>query len=102
MIVRCFNIHPELLISHAFTRIHSAFDVFVSTQGKQGHLGRASNQQLETVFGSKKGMDVAEVLLKGGALQAADSLHSDKIIKNLSHGGYQMDLRGSGAQTTGA
>ena len=91
----------SLHLAYIIFRIYVAFDVFVSTQGKQGHLGRASNQQLETVFGSSKDYDVAEKLLKEGSMQSSESLQDDKILKNLAHGGYQMDTRGSGAHLSG-
>lgn len=78
-----------------------AFDVFVSTQGKQGKLGRASKQQLETIFGTSNEDEVAKELLTKGTLQAGEGYHDDRNIKNLAHGGYQMDLKGSGAHTTG-
>ncbi|KAI5116356.1 hypothetical protein M0805_003807 [Coniferiporia weirii] len=79
-----------------------SFKVFVSSTGKQGYLGEASNLQLETIFGSKNDFDVAEILLRGGTSQAGDRLDDDRLVKNLSHGDYRMDVRGSGAQTTGA
>lgn len=79
-----------------------AFKIFVSAQGKQGHLGEASKQQLENIFGSSKDIVVAEKLLKEGVAQNADRLDDDHLLKNLSHGDFRMDTRGSGARTTGA
>jgi hypothetical protein len=49
-----------------------AFNVFHSTQGSQGLLGKPSNQQLETVFGSHKDVDVVTKILKEGREQKGD------------------------------
>eukprot|EP00388_Colpodella_angusta_P025189 GDKK01001773.1.p1 GENE.GDKK01001773.1~~GDKK01001773.1.p1 ORF type:complete len:126 (+),score=29.51 GDKK01001773.1:77-454(+) len=84
------------------TEVVDSFKVFHSVTGHQGHLGEASKQQLETTFGSSKDFDVAEKLLKDGTAQNADRLDDDHLVKNLSHGDFRMDNRGSGARTTGA
>ncbi|KAH8118721.1 DUF1960-domain-containing protein [Phellopilus nigrolimitatus] len=78
-----------------------SFKVFHSTTGKQGHLGEASKQQLENIFGTSKDFDVAELLLKEGTVQSGDKLDDDHLSKNTSHGDYRMDVRGSGARTSG-
>ncbi|PAV21352.1 hypothetical protein PNOK_0397900 [Pyrrhoderma noxium] len=84
------------------TEVVDSFKIFVSAQGKQGHLGEASKQQLENIFGSSKDIVVAEKLLKEGVAQNADRLDDDHLLKNLSHGDFRMDTRGSGARTSGA
>lgn len=79
-----------------------AFKVFVSSQGKQGHLGEASKQQLENTFGTSKDIDVTEKILKGGVAQAGEAMRDDYLSKNSAHGGHMMDTRGSGARLSGA
>ncbi|EJD01598.1 DUF1960-domain-containing protein [Fomitiporia mediterranea MF3/22] len=83
------------------TDVVDSFKVFHSPTGNQGHLGEASKQQLENAFGSSKDIDVAEKLLKDGTLQAGDRFDDDHLVKNLSHGDFRMDTRGSGARMTG-
>lgn len=80
----------------------TAFKVFFSSQGNQGHLGEASKQQLENTFGTSKDIDVAEQMLKLGKVVASDSFSDDHLLKNLAKGGYAMDFKGSGAQLSGA
>ncbi|PVG00471.1 hypothetical protein CPB86DRAFT_782545 [Serendipita vermifera] len=55
-------------------RVNGAYDVFFSTQGSQGKLGKASKQQLENVFGSKREDDIAEFMLEKGVLQRGDRI----------------------------
>ncbi|THH05617.1 hypothetical protein EW145_g4664 [Phellinidium pouzarii] len=81
----------------SLTEVVDSFDVFVSTQGKQGHLGKASDSQLVNTFGSKKDVDVAEILLRSGTAQSANGLNDDGATKNSSHGS-RIDVRGSGAR----
>ena len=79
----------------------AAFQVFHSTQGSQGILGKASNQQLENVFGTHDDYDVATILLEKGTAQTSSGYKSDGLTKNLMHGDMRMDMRGSGHGTTG-
>lgn len=81
---------------------HSAFEVFHSSQGSQGILGKASKQQLENTFGTSKDIDVAEQLLKQGSLKSGDDFSDDHLLKNLAKGDYSMDLKGSGGSLSGA
>ena len=69
-------------------------------QGNQGHLGQASNQQLDTVFDTHKDIDVAQVLLQKGIAQPSNSFNSERFFK-AGRGDYRMDNRGSGTRTTG-
>lgn len=50
-----------------------SFDVFHTGQGSQGIMGRASKQQLETVFSTSKDVDVALQILERGQLQATST-----------------------------
>jgi len=80
--------------SIALALVVESFDVFVSTQGAQGHLGKASNQQLDTVFGTTKDVDVVTKILKEGREQATDGVSGSTFTgSNPSRGG---DSRGSG------
>ncbi|KAG8829112.1 hypothetical protein FRC17_007128, partial [Serendipita sp. 399] len=54
------------------------YDVFFSTQGNQGKLGKASNQQLESVFGTKNDADIAEFMLKNGVMQHAERIGANE------------------------
>ncbi|KAJ7044640.1 ribosome maturation protein [Mycena alexandri] len=78
----------------ALALVVESFDVFVSTQGAQGHLGKASNQQLDTVFGTTKDVDVVTKILKEGREQATDGVSGSNYTgSNPSRGG---ESRGSG------
>ncbi|KAJ7284088.1 ribosome maturation protein [Mycena rebaudengoi] len=63
-----------------------SFQVFHSTQGAQGVLGKPSNQQLETVFGTKKDVDVVTVILEKGKEQAGDGVATSFTGTNTSRG----------------
>jgi len=79
-----------------------SFQIFFSNQGHQGHLGQASRQQLDTVFGTHKDIDVAEQLLEKGEAKTGEGFGSDGASKNDSHGSRTFDNRGSGAKLSGA
>ncbi|KAJ7780937.1 ribosome maturation protein [Mycena metata] len=78
--------------SIALALVVESFDVFVSTQGAQGHLGKASNQQLDTVFGTSKDVDVVTKILKEGRTQGTDGVTSSSTF-----GGFNVS-RGSNAR----
>ncbi|KAJ7780935.1 ribosome maturation protein [Mycena metata] len=80
------------IVSIALALVVESFDVFVSTQGAQGHLGKASNQQLDTVFGTTKDVDVVTKILKEGREQTTDGVSSSTFTgSNVSRG---SDSRG--------
>ncbi|KAJ7167497.1 DUF1960-domain-containing protein [Mycena filopes] len=77
----------------ALALVVDSFDVFVSSQGAQGHLGKASKQQLETVFGTSKDVDCVEKVLKEGREQAIEGVSGSGYTgSNPSRGGN--DTRG--------
>jgi ribosome maturation protein Sdo1 len=51
-----------------------AYDVFFSSQGNQGTLGKASKQQLENTFGTSRDDDIAVFMLKNGVMQHAERI----------------------------
>ncbi|KAF7375070.1 SBDS domain-containing protein [Mycena sanguinolenta] len=70
-----------------------SFEVFVSSQGAQGVLGKPSNQQLDTVFQTHKDVDVVSIILKEGREQATDGVTSTTFTgTNASRG--NNDTRG--------
>lgn len=72
--------------------------MFFSNQGSQGILGQASNQQLDSTFGTHKDVDVVEQLLKKGSAQHSDSLdsRSGQAATNIMKGSFNVDTRGKG------
>ncbi|KDQ64416.1 hypothetical protein JAAARDRAFT_187743 [Jaapia argillacea MUCL 33604] len=83
-----------------FTDLHDlAFQVFFSNQGNQGILGHASKQQLETVFGVSKDVDVLPLILKDGKEQAGEGIHNSRsAATNLTKGSSVIDTRGAGSR----
>ncbi|KII95036.1 hypothetical protein PLICRDRAFT_86454 [Plicaturopsis crispa FD-325 SS-3] len=74
-----------------------SFQVFHSGQGTQGILGKPSKQQLDTVFGTSKDIDVIEILLKKGSPQAGDGIASGGFATlNAARGSGVVDNKGKG------
>ncbi|KAF8592756.1 DUF1960-domain-containing protein [Ramaria rubella] len=65
-----------------------------NVQGNQGKLGKASKQQLETVFGTSRDDDVVKFILEKGTMQGSSEIGGVGIDK-LRHGSL-VDTRGSG------
>ncbi|KIJ37396.1 hypothetical protein M422DRAFT_33732, partial [Sphaerobolus stellatus SS14] len=78
--------------SIALARIVDSFDVLHSDQGNQGLLGKASNQQLENVFGTKKDDEVIKFMLEKGTLQNYDGIPTRQTDKLRF--GQQLDTKG--------
>ncbi|KAK0524048.1 hypothetical protein OC834_005679 [Tilletia horrida] len=71
-----------------------AFDVFHTNQGAQGHLNRASKQQLDAVFGSTNDTDCVTQVLEKGVLQ--QSAAGEKYTTtNAGQQGHNVRSRGS-------
>lgn len=73
-----------------------AFKILHSGQGNQGILGTASNQQLDTVFGTHKDVDVVTIILEKGKVQAGDGVSSSFGGTNVARGSVAIDSRGKG------
>ncbi|KAK7061979.1 SBDS domain-containing protein [Favolaschia claudopus] len=74
-----------------------SFQVFVSTQGAQGVLGKPSHQQLDTVFNSHKDVDVVTIILKEGREQVTDGVTSSPFTgTNAARGDGNVNVRGAG------
>lgn len=72
-----------------------SFDVFHSSQGHQGFLGKPSKQQLDTDFGTTKEIDVVLKILGEGKDQASDSFAATNTANtNLSRGRAALDTKG--------
>ncbi|RXW23143.1 hypothetical protein EST38_g2698 [Candolleomyces aberdarensis] len=54
------------------TEVVDSFNVYHSAQGSQGLLNTPSNQQLDTVFGTHKDIDVVTKILKDGREQRGE------------------------------
>ncbi|KAF8640017.1 hypothetical protein AX17_001261 [Amanita inopinata Kibby_2008] len=75
-----------------------SFAVFHSGQGSQGLLGKPSNQQLDTVFGSTKDIDVVTTILAKGREQASEGIQSSTFNStNPTRGSAVIDSRGRGS-----
>ncbi|EGO02013.1 hypothetical protein SERLA73DRAFT_132746 [Serpula lacrymans var. lacrymans S7.3] len=70
-----------------------SFEIFHSGQGSQGLLGRPSKQQLETVFGTSKDVDVMTIVLQKGREQAGEGFSGGTFS---SAKGSMLDTRGKG------
>ncbi|CAL1700454.1 unnamed protein product [Somion occarium] len=77
------------------TEVLDSFEIFHSTQGAQGILGRPSHQQLENEFGTHKDLDVALQILEKGKLEASSGIDTSTIGTNLSKGSFSLDTRGA-------
>ncbi|SJL02413.1 uncharacterized protein ARMOST_05740 [Armillaria ostoyae] len=70
---------------------------FHSGQGPQGILGKPSNQQLDTVFGSSKDVDVALIILEKGRHQVTEGVQGSTFNStNATRGSAVLDSRGKG------
>ncbi|KAG8810306.1 hypothetical protein FRC18_004124 [Serendipita sp. 400] len=71
-----------------------SYDVFVSSQGNQGVLGKASNQQLENVFNTTKSDQIVDFMLKNGVMQRSERIGAnDNAHLNLARGTGSVDTR---------
>jgi len=74
-----------------------SFEIFHSGQGSQGLLGRPSKQQLDTVFGSSKDVDVITIVLQKGKEQTGEGFSSGGFgSTNTAKGSSVIDTRGKG------
>ncbi|KAF9077019.1 ribosome maturation protein [Rhodocollybia butyracea] len=73
-----------------------SFQVYHSTQGNQGILGKPSKQQLENEFGSSKDVDVVEIILKKGKDQPGEGITTQTFGTNATRGSAVIDNKGKG------
>lgn len=83
----------EFIIDLLF--LYKAFTVFHSGQGAQGVLRQPSQQQLDTVFGTHKDVDVITFILKNGKEQAGGTIAASGTF-NISRGSAVVDSRSKG------
>ncbi|TFK99119.1 DUF1960-domain-containing protein [Pterulicium gracile] len=75
-----------------------SFGVFHSGQGSQGLLGQVSNQELDSVFGTHKDIDVVEKILAEGRFQSGEGIKGAGWgATNDSKGSGFVDTRGGGS-----
>ncbi|KAI0070503.1 DUF1960-domain-containing protein [Panus rudis PR-1116 ss-1] len=82
-------VHPE-----EYKKWKEAFDVFHSTQGAQGLLGRPSKQQLENDFGSSRDDEVVAAILEKGKEETSGGIATGTVATNLSKGSFAVDTKG--------
>jgi ribosome maturation protein Sdo1 len=73
-----------------------SFKVFYSNQGAQGILGTPSKQQLDTVFGTTKDVDVMTQILEKGKDQPGSGFNSGTASTNFARGSFSIDNKGKG------
>jgi len=78
-------------------QVVDSFSIFHSVQGSQGILGTPSKQQLDTVFGTSKDVDVITHILQNGRERASDAFDSVALHLNPSRGSTGQDVKGKGA-----
>ncbi|KAK0461728.1 ribosome maturation protein [Desarmillaria tabescens] len=79
------------------TEVVDSFQAFHSGQGPQGILGKPSNQQLDTVFGTSKDVDVALIILEKGRHQVTEGVQGSTFsTTNSARGTVAVDNRGKG------
>ncbi|EJU06344.1 FYSH domain-containing protein [Dacryopinax primogenitus] len=77
-----------------------SFSVYHSGQGSQGNLGKASKQQLETIFETSNEDAIALIMLEKGTLKASENFGDPSVRfsdRNTSNGA-RLDTRGHGAR----
>jgi hypothetical protein len=79
-----------------FDRVAIAFQVFHSTQGSQGILGKPSKQQLDTVFHTTNDIDVVKAILEKGKEQSGNGFNSGTGNTNMTRGSFSIDNKGKG------
>ncbi|KAE8221451.1 hypothetical protein CF319_g5196 [Tilletia indica] len=77
------------------TEVVDSFDVFHTNQGAQGHLNRASKQQLDSIFGSSNETDCVTQILEKGTLQVT-SASEKSSTSNDAQQGHNTRSRGAG------
>jgi hypothetical protein len=76
----------------------TAYSVYHTGQGTQGLQKKPSNQQLDTIFGTHKDVEVVEFILKNGKIQHGDidSKGFFAPVMNSTRGNSIVDVRGKG------
>ncbi|KAF8339206.1 ribosome maturation protein [Cantharellus anzutake] len=75
------------------SRIVDSFDIFSSEQGNQGYLGRASKQQLDSVFGTTNQDEAVKKLLELGKAKPGEGLPKGYDGKNDTRGASKGQVR---------
>ncbi|KAJ7640629.1 ribosome maturation protein [Mycena rosella] len=74
-------------VSIPLADVVDSFQVFFSGQGAQGLLNKPSKQQLDTVFGTNKDVDVVTIMLEKGREQGSDGVAASTFTgSNVSRG----------------
>ncbi|KAF8663447.1 hypothetical protein AX16_001017 [Volvariella volvacea WC 439] len=67
-------------------QVVDSFNVYHSTQGSQGILGKPSKQQLDTTFGTSVDVDVIKFILENGKEQSGEAIASTTFNLNPARG----------------
>jgi len=76
-----------------------SFEVFHSSQGAQGLLGKPSNQQLDTTFGTHKDTEVVLYILNKGKEQSSDAISTSPANTNAARGSSGISNTQGGLRT---
>ncbi|OAX44047.1 DUF1960-domain-containing protein [Rhizopogon vinicolor AM-OR11-026] len=84
--------------STPIAEVVDSFKVFHSGQGAQGILGTPSKQQLDTVFGTTKDINVVTVILEKGKEQSGNGYNTGTggVSTNIARGSFTIDSKGKG------
>jgi len=81
-----YNAYKAGDTSIPLTRVVDSFAIFYTEQGNQGHLGKASKQQLDTVFGTTKEDEAVKKLIELGTAKPGDAIPKGYSGQNDSKG----------------
>ncbi|KAF8204754.1 hypothetical protein BJ912DRAFT_1052087 [Pholiota molesta] len=73
-----------LFSSMPLADIVDSFNIYHTAQGSQGLLGKPSNQQLDTVFGTHKDVEVIDFIMKNGKEQKGEL--ATNVVKDFNAG----------------
>jgi len=77
------------------SRVVDSFSIFFTEQGNQGKLGKASKQQLDTVFGTSNEDEAVKKLLELGTAKVGDALPKGYGGTNDARGAQNISARGA-------
>jgi len=73
-------------------RVVDSFDIFYSEQGNQGYLGRASKQQIHTVFDTTKPDEAVKKVLELGKAKRGEALPKGWNGQNDARGAHKGQI----------
>ncbi|CEL59792.1 hypothetical protein RSOLAG1IB_03726 [Rhizoctonia solani AG-1 IB] len=91
---KLINVLISLDTSVALALIVDSFDVFHSSTGHTGKWGKASKQQLESVFGTARDDEVVQQILNKGVSKTSSTFASKTGDTNMSQGSGEVRVSG--------